>query len=351
MKRGLVLGAIDIRGDGFIPSTISVNQATWHKYRERLEGVLLKHSSLFPGFRRGSVDFDNFGTRTEGNVIEDEWRCVWKFNVSGLQGQVVKHPLQNWENFDSYAPPDPNAGIVHEGGGMSEWNAIEASVDRAKAEGKVVSVGMPHGFFFQRLYYLRGFENLMKDFHTESGRLLDLIDLLTDYHLSVVRRLLRLGVDMIVFGDDLGLQDRMTISRGIFREFILPSYSKIFGKVRGADVRVYLHSDGHVLEIADDLIEVGVSVLNVQDRVNGVESIERALKGRVCVDLDVDRQFLLPFGAPKDIESHVRNAVTLLGSEKGGLMFTAGVYPDVPIRNVEALCRAFEKHRHYHRPT
>jgi hypothetical protein len=136
--------------------------------------------------------------------------------------------LEDWADFAHYRLPDPEEGLVQEGGGIDPWDAIGERIDRARSMDDIVVGGMPHGFFFQRLYYLRGFENLMVDFARNAGRLEKLIEMLTDYNLALVERFIRLKVDMVSFGDDLGLQDRMPISDKTFRRFIYPSYRKIF---------------------------------------------------------------------------------------------------------------------------
>lgn len=342
------LRTIEMRYPDFIPCTVYALQAAWAKYREKLEDIFLKHPLLFPGFKKGMIKFDDFGIRRKGNVYVDEWGCVWKFLQDGMQGQVVKHPLDSWDKLRELKIPDPERGLPTEGGPPISWNSIEESVKKAKEIGALVVVGMPHGFFFQRLYYLRGFTNLMIDFIKEPPQLWELIEILTEYNLELVKRILKLGVDMITFGDDLGLQDRMPISPRIFRKYIFPSYKKIFSLIRSHGVHVYLHTDGHVVEVIDQLIEAGVSVLNIQDKVNGIENIKRLCKGKVCVDLDIDRQHLLPFGKPKEIEEYIEYVIRELGSRKGGLMLKAEIGPDVPLENVEAICNAFEKNMKKH---
>ena len=343
------LRTIEMRYPKFIPCKVYFSQATWHKYRERLEDLALRYKRLFPGFKRGSIDFDNFGVQRKGNVFVDSWGCVWAFAQDGLQGQVIKHPLSDWRNLDKLKVPDPDEGLPVEGGPSISWDVVEEQVRKAREVGGLAIVYMPHGFFFQRLYYLRGYVNLMVDFVRKSPQLYKLIDILLEYNLELVKRILRMNVDIIVFGDDLGNQDRMPISPSTFREFIFPAYKRIFGLIRSHGVHVYLHTDGHVMEVVDQLIEAGVSVLNIQDRVNGIENIRMKCKGKVCIDLDIDRQWLLPFGTPEDIRSHIRRAIIKLGSRRGGLMFTAGVYPDVPLRNIEALCSALEDYMEYHK--
>ncbi|MEM2794967.1 MAG: uroporphyrinogen decarboxylase family protein, partial [Thermofilaceae archaeon] len=218
------------------------------------------------------------------------------------------------------------------------------SMDQAREVGGPVVAGMPHGFFFQRLYYLRGFTNLLKDFVRKPPQIYELINTLAEYNLELVDRLLKYpGVDVVSFGDDLGTQTRMPISPSMFREFIFPTYRLIFSRVRSRNVRVKLHTDGHVVEVFDQLLETGVNILNIQDRVNGLENVVR-LRNKVCVELDIDRQRLIPLGTPIDIEMYVRKVIDLLGSEKGGLMLYAEVHPPTPLENIVALAEALMKY-------
>jgi len=342
------LRTIEMRYPDFIPCGIHPLQATWAKYREKLEEIFLRHPLLFPNFKKGMIKFDNFGIRKRGNVFVDDWGCVWYFLKDGIQGQVIKHPLDSWSKLRDLKVPDPEKGVPVEGGPIVSWDVIEESVKRAKEREALVSVSVGHGFFFQRLYYLRGFNNLMIDFVKEVPQLLELIDIVAEYNLEIVKRILKMKVDLVVFGDDLGLQDRMPISPKLFRKYVFPTYRKIFLLVRSHGSHVYLHTDGHVMEVVDQLIEAGVSVLNIQDKVNGIENIKRECKGKVCIDLDIDRQHLLPFGTPEDIEKYIEYVIKELGSRKGGLMLKAEIGYDVPLENVEAICRAFERNLRKH---
>ena len=73
-----------------------------------------------------------------------------------------------------------------------------------------------------------------------------------------------------------------------------------------------------------------------------MDSLSRVCKGKVCVNLDLDRQVFL-FCKSEDIDAHVREAVAKLGLPEGGL------WPDVPLENIEAICVALEKYRGYFR--
>lgn len=339
------LRAIDFKSPERIPATISVFWPVWNTYRESLEKIAEQYKCLFPGFHKGSILYEGGrGVIYEKRVFTDPFGCTWLFNVKGYQGLVVGHPLENWPAWKNYSFPDPEEGLPVEGGGLIPWEQVYESMDQARESGEPVVAGMPHGFFFQRLYYLRGFTNLLKDFVRKPPQVYELINALAEYNLELVNRLLKYPeVDIVSFGDDLGTQTCMPINPSMFREFIFPTYRLIFSRVRSRNARVKLHTDGRVVEVFDQLLEAGVNVLNIQDRVNGLENIIQ-LKDKVCIELDIDRQNLIPLGTPTDIEMHVRKIINLLGSEKGGLMLYAEVHPPTPLENIVALAEVLTKY-------
>ncbi len=108
-----------------------------------------------------------------------------------------------------------------------------------------------------------------------------------------------------------------------------------------------MHTDGHIVEIIPDLIDCGVNVVNPQVRANGIDALAATGKGKVCVDLDLDRQ-LFPFCTPQDVDDHIHEAVAKLGSPAGGLWLKAEIGMDIPLENIEAIFCALEKYRTYY---
>ena len=111
---------------------------------------------------------------------------------------------------------------------------------------------------------------------------------------------------------------------------------------------MHMHSDGDIRDFVDDLIVSGVDAINLQDLVNGIDWIEANLKGRVCIDIDIDRQQITRFGSPEQIDKLIRQEVEKLGSREGGLMMIYGLYPGVPLENVKAVMDAMERYASYY---
>ena len=335
------LRAVEFHYPEWIPCRVGLMPATWKKYREELEELVLHHPRIFSSYEKGSTNFDSAppGYR-QGEYLTDSWGCVWYNTFDGLEGQVVKHPLENWEALKTYQPPDPL--VTADRGSQEDWEVVYKRLQQARQKGELATGGLPHGFMFMRLYYLRGFENLMIDFVEVLPDLHTLIEMVLNHNIRLINKWLELGVEMIYFGDDLGSQRQVLMGPEYFRKYIKPCYARMFAACRKAGAHVYLHSDGHILEIIDDLIECGVCILNPQLGANGLEELAKKCKGKTCVDLDLSRQDF-PFCSSEEIREDVREAVSKLGSREGGLMLYAECEPDVSLENIEAICRAFEE--------
>jgi uroporphyrinogen-III decarboxylase len=151
-----------------------------------------------------------------------------------------------------------------------------------------------------------------------------------------------LGAEEIILGEDLCMQTSLPISPQMWRRFVKPSYQAIMAPARDRGLPVFLHSDGHILEIIPDLIECGVTCLNPQFRANGLAGLAQVARGKVALCQDLDRQ-LFPFATPSQIQEHIGQVYEALHLDKGGLILHAECGPDVPLQNVDAMCMAMEK--------
>ena len=91
-----------------------------------------------------------------------------------------------------------------------------------------------------------------------------------------------------------------------------------------------MHSDGYIIDILPDLIEMGLDAVNSQIFCMGLENLEN-FRGQICFWGEIDRQHLLPDGSKKDIENAVHDVYRRL-YKTGGVIaqceFGAGANPD-----------------------
>jgi len=341
------LRAIRFGRPDHIPMSFHINAACWHHYDQNaLQDLMEEHSFLFPGFKRQEQVVPHYGLNQRKDApYKDPWGCVWQTSDDGITGSVHGHPLADWEEFDNYISPDPKKT---DGTYPVDWQAKESRVKRQKENGDFVCGGLPHGHTFLRLQDIRGYENLIFDMMDDKPELFKLIGMVEDFNYRLVLEWMELEPDMMSFPEDLGMQVGPMLSPDQFRKFIKPVYQKLMKPARDAGTIVHMHSDGDIRTLTEDLIDGGVEVINLQDLANGIDWIAETFAGRTCIDLDIDRQFITARGSPEQIDSLIREEVTKLGSKAGGLMMIYGMYPGLPLENIEALMNAMEKYAgHY----
>jgi uroporphyrinogen decarboxylase len=319
---------------------VGLMPATWMKYREALEELVLAHPRIFPGYVRGERDYDALPSPLyAGGLHTDCWGIVWQNIEPGLDSIPVVHPLADWSALEGYVPPNPLTDAQF---GPRDWEAVAQEFQAARTGGDLAVGSLPHGFLYMLLYYLRGFENFMLDLAEEEARLGRVIEMLDDYNVGVSRRFLELGAEMLSYGEDLGMQSGLPISPAMWRRYIKPSFARLFSLGVEAGLPVRMHTDGYILDIIPDLIECGVTLLNPQIRPNGVDGLRRTARGKVAIDQDLDRQ-LFPFATPSQIEDHIGEVYEGLYNPAGGLMLYAECEPDLSLEQIEAICTALER--------
>ena len=347
-ERENLLRAVRFKSPDHIPIRFGIGGSCWRHYpQEALQELMASHSLLFPGFRKtsGKISPVDAPWRRAGAPFVDSWGCVWETPEDGITGAVKVHPLADWANFSDYELPDP--GREH-GWGPIDWSRAAEAIRNARTAGRMTRGGLRHGHTFLTLTYVRGYENLILDMADDDPRFRRLLGTVEDFNMAIVRRYLDLGVEWMGYPEDLGMQVEPMLSPAHFRTYIKPVYQRLMAPAREAGCVIHMHSDGDVRALAEDLLDCGVDALNLQDLVNGIDWIQAHLKGRVCIDLDIDRQRITRFGTPAQVDALVREAVEKLGSREGGLMLNHGLYHGIPLENVKALMDAMERYAGYY---
>jgi uroporphyrinogen decarboxylase len=346
------LRAVKFEHPEWIPAVIGFAPATWKRYRDDLEQVVLRHPAVFPGYVKGSTNYDRIGEdmsrlepdgpafREEGDEYRDSWGCLWRCGYDDLGGQVLDHPLADWSAFEGFQPPDILRKTRWDFD-REDWDVVKTRIREKKVLG-IVAANTRIPCFFDRLHYLRGFENLLCDFALDEPELPRLIDLVVETNLKLIAKLLELDADIVDHHGDIGTQRALMIRPEMFRNYLKPAYKRMFEPFRKIGIPVRYSSDGNLLEIIDDLYECGVSAHDPQLTVNTLDGIARAYRDKVCAIVDFGQEIVLM--SPVELHEAIEETVGKLRNPKGGLVLRAWAIPDVPLENVEAFCAAAERY-------
>jgi uroporphyrinogen decarboxylase len=299
--------------------------------RENLARVFERFPSDFEGQSGWYEGTESSPEHQKGEWV-DEWGCVWVNIHSGVHGQVKGHPLSDWKALKTYRPPDPGAG---------DWPELKT---RENKEKYLIWPGGGHRLF-ERMHFLRGYERLLIDIAERRPEVEILRDLVLDHTLKRLERQLEYDFDCISYMDDWGTQAALMIHPKDWRRIFKPAYKKIAGLAHQAGKHLLFHTDGYTMEIIDDFIEVGVDAINPQFSCMNLEELAAKCRGRICVEADIDRQYILPFGTPDEVRENVRKIVELFAAPQGGLIGKGEIGPDVPLANVEAFLETYSEWR------
>ena len=110
-------------------------------------------------------------------------------------------------------------------------------------------------------------------------------------------------------------------------------------KTINPDIKIAYHTDGNVVPIIPELIEIGLDVLNpIQPASMNPVEIKRMVGDKLSFWGTIDEQRTLPFGSPADVADEICQRLETVGYN-GGLILapTHHVQMDTPLENFWAM--------------
>ena len=221
---------------------------------------------------------------------------------------------------------------------------LRSSTDRA-------ILGLFGGNLLEIGQFLYRNDNFFIMLAAEPDRAHDFLEHLVELHLENLEAYLtKIGpyIDIILFGDDLGMQTGPQISPAMYREFFKPRHARMWKRAKELSaVKVMLHCCGGVRELLPDLIEAGLDAINpvqVSCRGMGARGLKEDFGDRIAFwGGGCDTREVLSRGTPEEIERHVREQVGAF-QRGGGFVFQQvhNILAEVPPQNIAAMFDAIQ---------
>ena len=212
-----------------------------------------------------------------------------------------------------------------------------AAAEEAHANGNYAQISVGH--MYENAWQVRGYEEFLMDLLTQGEWAEFILDRFCAKNLAVSVAAAKAGYDCIAIGDDVANQNAMMFQPDLWREVMKPRWAKVIAAARDIkpDIHVWYHSDGNIEDILDDIVEIGITILNpVQPECMDPAAIRKRFGKRLAFDGCIGTQTTFPFGTTEDMRRVVRELAQRLDAKNGGLMLspTHVLEPEVPPENV-----------------
>lgn len=329
--------AIEFKSPTYLPSSINIDfDFLIEKEDKKLSKIKGMMKAMQQDVESYSCWMDKYETRDGIEYKHDEWNVLWQDDGHGMI--TTYHPMEEGYDYINRANfPDP----------MDERRFIRA--DKWIAD----NPGMYHlatvwFTLFERLWMLRGFNNMLIDPYLNENEFLELKERVLEINLRMIDQWLKRPVDGVFFSDDWGSQKSLLISPDDWRKYYKADYKRMFDRVHKGNAHVWMHLCGNITSILPDLIDIGLNVLNpVQPQAMDVKQLAREFGGHLCFNGGVDVQGTMINGSTDDVKNEFRRLVDLFGRYRGG--YIAGtshsIMPETPLNNIIALLEVVNEYR------
>jgi uroporphyrinogen decarboxylase len=254
-------------------------------------------------------------------------------------GYRYLHPLANVDTIqelEQYPFPELSSSDADAG--------LEQKVYDLKKDGYAV-LGQMSQTILETAYLMRGYERLMVDFY-ERPRYVDLLfQRIAEQRLFQARRFAEAGVDILRIGDDIAMQTGLMVSPALYRERIKPWHSSVIEEARRINPKivVFYHSDGQLMDLLPDLIDIGVNIINpVQPECMDLEKVKCAFGEQLVLWGCMPVQSVFAHGSRCDVRRHLEFLMEKIALD-GGLIvqFMNFMITDRSLENLRVFFEIF----------
>jgi len=279
----------------------------------------LGHDFLYRavGFCEGYSTIYDETKKIGPNLYQDDFGIKWSFKKQDLGGycEMVEHPLADLRNYDRFPWPDP---LQVSRVGLEENRRL---IERDGKEYGII--GAVACSMLEGAWYLRGLENFLLDLAANLDFVEDLLDNTMKHSLALSRELVKMGVDILWWGDDLSVESGPIMQPELFRRLLKSRYARVFSELRGLNknLKIAFHCDGKVEWALDDLVEVGVDIINpLQPDVNDSAAVKKRYRKNLSVWGNVDTRRVMSLGSAQQVVEEVKKVIRTLSPGGGHLL-------------------------------
>jgi uroporphyrinogen decarboxylase len=280
------------------------------------------------------------GSVPEAATFDAEWggASVYEPEVDDNRQYFPLRNLQTAEEVDAFPWPDQGADY--------RYVELKTKVQEIIASDHVAHVG--GCVFFESVWNLRGFQQLMEDMADASPVARRLFERVYELQVRSAEQVARCGADILQTGGDVASQRGPLMSPRMWRSYIFPMMRDCLqaAKAIKPDLLVVYHSCGDVSTMIDGFLEAGIDILDpCQPEAMDIFALKRRYGEVLSFHGGIGVQSVLPFGTPQEVRDTVCRTIDIMG-EGGGYICSSShtIRPETPWENVVAMVEAIRSY-------
>jgi uroporphyrinogen-III decarboxylase len=286
---------------------------------------LLKKDEYTPIELAKFLHLDGIGTGCYPNLYA-------KRETKGNRSHIVGGMIETRDNLSMIKLTDPKAPEMYEnlkryveeyGKDLAIFGATNIGLDP-------VLLGM-------------GLDNFSYALADDINLIEEILDIYVEWAAQVVVQMQKIGVDIVWFTDDIAFNTSLMFAPDFFREIAVPRLRKVMEEVK---VPTIYHSDGNILPVIDDLIQLGINGLHPMDPCAlDINEVKKNYGHKACLVGNIDLRHTLVTGTKEEVDSEVRDRIEKVGYNGGYIISSANTITDYcKAENVIAMRDAIDKY-------
>jgi uroporphyrinogen decarboxylase len=271
----------------------------------------------------------------DGETHTDVWGITWV--KEGSFNQILRSPLARADESDLRQYTFPHRAI----------DTLLGSMDALMPHAREYFIGCDISpCLFELLCRIRGMEQTLEDFALQPELADDLLERAAVFEIALAEAACsRYALDWLWTGDDVAGQQSLMISPQQWRGLVAPRLARIVAVGKAHGLPVAYHCCGAVRPIIEDLISIGVDVLNpIQCHCAGMDAadLKKTYGSYLTFMGGLDTVELLPRGTAEEVLEGTRRLIETMTADGGGFILAAShtVPPETPLANIFSIFAA-----------
>ena len=207
-----------------------------------------------------------------------------------------------------------------------DYTMLEEASDLLPEGMKVIAIS---GKIFTLTWLLMGFQNFSLKLLLEPDLVADVFAKVAEIQFSALDTILSKDyVGGIWLIDDLAFGTGPMISPQAFRKYLFPWYRKIATRCHEAGRLVIMHSDGDLISLLPDLIDIGVDLIHPMDPTCvDIFKVKKEFGGKISLAGNVPNE-MLQNGTVAEIEEYTKKLIKGCAAGGGYVLGSGNSVPD-----------------------